>query len=401
MKRLYILSILLVAAVCNALAQAPSILNATPQGSVFYNSSPWQLWAGAGIAAPALPTHVEGHAQLNDTSGSAVVGPWFSTNGIRVYNSLGADITAGPLLLGNNQSTNSAQVVRLSGGKAMIITTQAWNSGTNLAHYTIVDISVPTSPVVLVGAGLRNAPITAPGISQFSEKSVIVPKLGTNNYWLILHEFLPGAAFSSRYVVFEINSSTATVNFSNSYSVGSAISSFGHKGQMRAIRSVVGNGFLVAAAHLENSNPAIGGNIDILDMNMLTGALSTREVVKLDANVGIRPYGLEFGEFGRFIYFNSFNNVRQISRLTVTVPAGSIWTTRITANPFWAPLRAFMQMQRMRGGTIYFPSFLTNRLNQLVGSDTPGAFAAFVAGGSALTGAGIFRIGISNYPCMQ
>jgi hypothetical protein len=400
MKRLYILAAALLANICS-FAQ-PFTLNAIPQGSVFYNAAPWQLWAGAGIASPALPNHLEGHAQLNDTSGSAASAPIFSTNGINVYNSLGANITAGPLLLGHNASTNSAQVVRLSNTRAMIITTQVWSSGTNLAHYTVVDVSIPFSPIVLTGAGLRNVPISGGGISRFSEKSVIIPRLGTTNYWLILHEYLPGMALTDRYVVFEINASSTTVNYFATYNAGSPIRTFGHKGQMRASLNPVSNTVrTIAAAHFENANPAIGGNVDILDFNISTGAISTREVVKLDVGVSIRPYGLEFGEGGRYLYFNSFNAARQISRLNLTVAPGSIFTTRITGNCFWAPNAAFMQMQRMRGSSIFFPSFLTNRLNELTNSGNPAAFGAFVGGGTALTGAGTFRRGISNYPCMQ
>jgi hypothetical protein len=400
MKRLYILAAAIIAQFYSV-AQ-PFILNGAPQGSVFYNAAPWHLWNGVGAASPNLPNHLEGHAQLNDTSGSASATPLFSTNGIRVYNSLGADITAGPLLLGNNASTNSAQVVRLSNTRAMIITTQVWSGGSNLAHYTVVDVSLPFSPVVLTGAGLRNVPISGGGISRFSEKSVIIPRLGTNNYWLVLHEYLPGAAFTDRYVVFEINAASTAVNYVATYSAGSQIRTVGHKGQMKAHLNPMSNtNRTIAAAHFENANPAIGGNIDILDFNVSTGAISTREVVKLDANVGIRPYGLEFGEFGRFLYFNSFNVGRQVSRLNLTVAPGTIWTTRITGNCLWAPNTAFMQMQRMRGSSIFFPSFLTNRLNELTNSGNPAAFGAFVAGGTALTGAGTFRRGISNYPCMQ
>jgi hypothetical protein len=401
MKRLYILTAAIIAHFCS-FAQ-PFTLNAVPQGSVFYNNTPQYLWSAGLAGSPILPNHFEGHAQLNDTTASPSTTPLFSTNGINVYNGAGTNITGGPLLLGHTFSTNSAQVVRLSSTRAMIFTTQTWSGGSNLAHYTLVDLTTPTAPIVMVGAGNRNVPISGGGINRFSEKSVIIPRFGTTNYWLVLHEYLPGASFTNKYVVFEINSGTNTVNYVATYALGSQIRNVGHKGQMKAYFNPASNtGRTIAAAHLENANPAIGGNIDILNFDGVTGVMALRETIKLDANVGIRPYGLEFGDGGRLLYFNSFNIARQISRVDVTAAPGTIWSTRVTGNAIaWSPVRRFMQMQRMRSGSIFFPSFFSNRLNELVNSANPTSFFAFVSGGPALGAASNYWRGISNYPCMQ
>jgi hypothetical protein len=380
-------------------AQLQRFFNPAPRGAVFFTNSTSALYNSALISVPPLPGGFqEGYSQIYDTLGSA---PLLSTNGIKVYNKSSTDITGTPNLMGNVSSTNSAIAVRLNSSKAIIITTQECTSTTNTASYTLVDISSIGLPTV---SSTRNVPLNGGGISRFGEKILIAERAGTQDYWLILHELVPGG-LSDKYVVFEINAGSATINYKATYAAGSSLPVSGNVGQIKAFGKAPETKGLIATANFANITTTTGGSVDVLDFDFATGAITTKEIIDLDGTGNV-PYGLEFSQNGTYIYFTSYNIMRTISRLNTFTTGGSTIQSSLITLSCTASSGRFGQMQRMLDGNIYFPSQYSNKLNVLTNTNSPTGLSSFATTGATLTilgGASVsfFSLGIANYPYIR
>ncbi len=369
---------------------------------IFYNNSAFAIKNYIPVSfAPILPIQPEGYSQLNDTCNNSLV--VFSSNGIRVHDGLGADVTGTPSLLGSPSSTNAATIVNLTGNRALIITTTAFSGATNPAYYTRVDYTSACPSVVTVHPTLRNQQIMGdPGgvITNFSEKATVTKKLGTNDYWLILHEATNAAGGSNKYLVFLINDATATISWSGSYSIGIPIRKIGGKGQMQSFLTQTPTlSYVIGAAHFLRLT-SVNGGVDILWQNPLTGVLSFNTSINygIGGHPANRPYGLEFSTSAGATYM--YVGSRSISRNIIRYSFNTI--TYALLPPFlsntYPGFSKFGQMQRLDNGTIYAPINGTNKYYELAGPNISTSFPTPGVTFSTSSVAGtVFRWGLPNY----
>jgi hypothetical protein len=365
---------------------------------IFYNSSSFGIKNYMPVSfAPVLPTQLEGYSEMNDTCGNNLV--VFSSNGIRVHDGTGADVTGTPLLLGSTNSTNAATIVKLSGNRALIITTTAFSSATNRAYYTRVDYTGACPSVVTVHPTLRNQPITSGAITNFSEKVTVTRKLGTNNYWLIMHEATNALGGSNKYIVFEIDDASATVILPGTvYAVGIPIRKIGGKGQMQSTFTQTPTlSYVIGAAHFLRAT-GMNGGVDILWQDPTTGALTFNTSILYGTfpYPTNRPYGLEFSSSAgaNYMYVGSRFSTRNITRYGFNTISYALLST-FTTNSY-PGLSYFGQIQRLDNGTLYSPVYGTNKYYELASPSSSTSFPTLGVTFSTSTGS-VLRWGLPNY----
>lgn len=259
-----------------------------------------------GVATPfsgALNTNEGCSVASSDSLGTMM----FYTNGVTIWDKTNSVMPNGDSLLGGISSTQSALVVPdPSNTKRFYVFTVDEIGGSNGFRYSIVDMNlnggygdVSTKNVFL--------------LSNVTEKLTGVWQLGTNNYWITVHEWGTNAFYS--YNLTPAGLQTTPV-ISNVGSVHDASQIQNTYGQMKF--NTCGTKLALAIGY-QNL-------IEVFDFNPATGVVSNPVSLPMNDHV----YGIEFSKDGSLLYASCYDPGATLVQFDLTQPTQAAIMSSIT-----------------------------------------------------------------------
>ena len=219
----------------------------------------------------------EGSAVMCDTSGALL----FYTDGIQVYDRSHTQMPNGFGLLGGNSSSQSALIVPDPGNSNQYYIFTILSDATGGLNYSLVDMTLNAS---FGDITTKNSPL----ISLTGEKITGYQKPGTNDIWIVTHEWGTSSFYSYLLTAAGLNAPVIT-------SVGQVHSTSGSAiGYMKI--SPAGDKLALA---LSRDN-----NFELFDFDANTGVVSNPIILPATDIT----YGIEFSRDGKILYASEFQN---------------------------------------------------------------------------------------------
>jgi hypothetical protein len=330
------------------------------EGNIWYfgNLAGIDFNSGSAVALTngALST-LEGCASICDASGTLL----FYTDGVTVYNANHLAMPNGTGLNGDENSTQSAIIVKKPGSTNIyyIFTTDLEGNSDGL-QYSEVDMSLQG------GLGDVTSNMNIPLLTPACEKIVAVRHQNNTDFWVVAH-FYGSDAFYSYLVSASGVSSTPIIS-----NVGASLSTnfINTLGQLKANKT--GDRIANALYHL--------GEVELFDFDNSTGVLSNA----VNLTIGVWCYGVEFSPNGNLLYATwSGGNIAQYDLTAGTATA--IENTEVNLGPFLFDFITALQIAP--DGKIYAAVDNSPDLGVISNPDILGVGCNFNVSGFSLGGA--------------
>ena len=317
----------------------------------------WYFGSGAGVdfnsGAPVsviggMINTGEGCATISDTSGNLL----FYTDGQSVWNKNHVQMPNGFGLLGGYSSSMAALIIPMPGSDSLYyIFTTAEQAGSDGFEYSIVDLSLQGG---LGDVVVKNVLLLTP----VGEKLTAIQQTGTNNVWVVTHEYYTANFYSYLLTDTGVNTIPVITN------VGSIHTGFGTDNAIGYMK-ISPDGSKLALA-LSRS-----WYFELFDFDASTG-IPSNPIVLPASNY---TYGIEFSRNGKFLYASEFDNKIYQYDLTAGGSTAIINSQILVGTPSGFEIGS---IQMASDGKIYAVKNSDSHLSAINYPDSAGLLCGFV-----------------------
>jgi len=328
-----------------AIVSSSQFLNAQMQTNIWY----FGTFAGLDFSSgsPVSLTNgqlntAEGCATISDANGNLL----FYSSGAIVYNKDHQIMPNGSGLNGQYSSSQSTLAAPMPGSDSIYyLFTTAEQAGPFGLQYSIVDMSLQGG---LGDVTDKNIPLVEP----VGEKLTAVQQTGTNNIWIVTHEYYTANFYSYLLTDTGLNTTPVVTN------VGSIHSGFGTENAI---------GYMRISPDGKHITAAISRNLtfELFDFDASTGIPSNPLLLP----VSDYTYGIEYSRNSKILYAAEFNNKIYQYNLDAGSPAEILASKTLVGQPSAIEIGA---LQMGPDGKIYVVKNGANNLGAIQEPDSLG-----------------------------
>lgn len=233
----------------------------------------------------------EGCSVASDTNGAIM----FYTNGVTIWDRRDSVMVNGDSLLGGISSTQSALVVPdPANGKQYYVFTVDEIGGSNGFRYSVVDMNQNNGLGMVVA---KNVFVQ----SNVTEKLTGVKQLGSNNYWIVVHDWGTDAFYSYQLTAMGLQPVPVISNTGAVHNTSVIQNTYG---QMKF--NTCGTRLALAIGYQDL--------IEVFDFDPVTGVVSNPVTLPMNDHV----YGIEFSKDGNLLYASCYDPSETLVQFDLT-----------------------------------------------------------------------------------